>query len=83
MNMKPAKQVPVPVPSGPASTDTSGASGTPERQAVSPSGAARFAGPQTLDSRELLGNQTVVLIQHGDEVYRLQATRQGKLILTK
>jgi hemin uptake protein HemP len=80
MNMKPAKQVPVPVPSGPAST---GASGTPERQAVSPSGAARFAGPQTLDSRELLGNQTLVLIQHGDEVYRLQATRQGKLILTK
>ena len=41
------------------------------------------SGPQTLDSRELLGNQAMVLIQHLGEIYRLQTTRQGKLILTK
>jgi hemin uptake protein HemP len=40
-------------------------------------------GPQTLDSRELLGDQAMVLIQHQGEIYRLQTTRQGKLILTK
>ncbi|WP_298599159.1 hemin uptake protein HemP [uncultured Limnohabitans sp.] len=40
-------------------------------------------GPQTLDSRELLGDQAMVLIQHLGEIYRLQTTRQGKLILTK
>jgi hemin uptake protein HemP len=40
-------------------------------------------GPQTLDSHELLGNQAMVLIQHQGEIYRLQTTRQGKLILTK
>lgn len=39
--------------------------------------------PHTLNSRQLLGDQSVVHIQHGDEVYRLQTTRQGKLILTK
>ena len=40
-------------------------------------------GPQTLDSRELLGDQAMVLIEHQGEIYRLQTTRQGKLILTK
>ena len=40
-------------------------------------------GPQTLDSHELLGDQAMVLIQHQGEIYRLQTTRQGKLILTK
>ena len=39
--------------------------------------------PRRLDSRDLLGGQTVVLIDHGGETYRLQATRLGKLILTK
>jgi hemin uptake protein HemP len=43
----------------------------------------KSTGPQTLDSRELLGDQTTVLIQHLGEIYRLQTTRQGKLILTK
>ncbi len=41
------------------------------------------AAPRTLDSQELLQGQALVLIRHQGEVYRLQTTRQGKLILTK
>ncbi|MDP3824579.1 MAG: hemin uptake protein HemP [Burkholderiales bacterium] len=36
-----------------------------------------------LDSRELLRGARLVEISHNGEVYRLQATRLGKLILTK
>ncbi|MCC7096162.1 MAG: hemin uptake protein HemP [Thermomonas sp.] len=36
-----------------------------------------------LDSTQLLRGQCEVLIQHGNEVYRLRHTRNGKLILTK
>jgi hemin uptake protein HemP len=36
-----------------------------------------------LDSGELLRGQRVVEITHNGELYRLQATRLGKLILTK
>lgn len=39
--------------------------------------------PRTLDSRDVLGDQTLVLIEHLGATYRLQSTRQGKLILTK
>lgn len=39
--------------------------------------------PRTVDSRELLGDQVMVQIRHMGEIYRLQTTRQGKLILTK
>lgn len=39
--------------------------------------------PKTVDSQALLGGGTVLLIQHQGETYRLQTTRQGKLILTK
>jgi hemin uptake protein HemP len=46
----------------------------PEDQAV--------ARPQ-LNSQELLQGHRMVEIRHNDEVYRLQATRLGKLILTK
>jgi hemin uptake protein HemP len=38
---------------------------------------------RTLDSQELLGRQGVLYIRHQGEVYRLQTTRFGKLILTK
>jgi hemin uptake protein HemP len=34
-------------------------------------------------SEELLGNKTEVQILHGNEIYRLRRTRQGKLILYK
>ncbi len=36
-----------------------------------------------LDSRALLQGGKAVTIRHNGEAYRLQATRQGKLILTK
>ena len=40
-------------------------------------------GPRTISSRYILGNDKVVIIQHEDEMYRLQRTTAGKLILTK
>jgi hemin uptake protein HemP len=36
-----------------------------------------------LNSRDLLGDDQEVLIQNGDEIYRLRRTRAGKLILYK
>jgi hemin uptake protein HemP len=36
-----------------------------------------------VDSEALLNGQSLLLIRHFGEVYRLQITRQGKLILTK
>mgnify|MGYP000435025514 CR=1 len=36
-----------------------------------------------LESQDLLGSQGVLYIRHQGEVYRLQTTRFGKLILTK
>ena len=41
------------------------------------------ARPAPLDSHELLQGRRSVEISHNGEVYRLQATRLGKLILTK
>ncbi len=39
--------------------------------------------PHLLDSQDLLRGQNAVAIAHNGSLYRLQATRQGKLILTK
>jgi hemin uptake protein HemP len=39
--------------------------------------------PRTILSRELLGNDRLVIIRHELEDYRLQVTATGKLILTK
>jgi len=39
--------------------------------------------PQPLPSEHLLQGRRLVEIAHNGEVYRLQATRLGKLILTK
>lgn len=44
---------------------------------------ANTAGGPSLDSQALLQGGRAVSIRHNGEVYRLQATRQGKLILTK
>jgi hemin uptake protein HemP len=51
---------------------------TPSLQAP---GVTQAAGP--LDSAKLLGGARSVEITHNGAVYRLQATRLGKLILTK
>jgi hemin uptake protein HemP len=39
--------------------------------------------PRMISSRELLGNDRVVIIRHDTDEYRLQLTAAGKLILTK
>ena len=39
--------------------------------------------PRMVDSQTLLNGDKVLLIRHLGEIYRLQTTRQGKLILTK
>ena len=39
--------------------------------------------PQLLDSQDLLRGNKAVTIQHNGSIYRLQATKLGKLILTK
>ncbi len=39
--------------------------------------------PPALPSSALLRGNSAVLIEHNGQHYRLQATRQGKLILTK
>ena len=41
------------------------------------------ARPPLLESSELLQGHRAVEIHHNGELYRLQATRTGKLILTK
>jgi hemin uptake protein HemP len=60
---------------------------SPSSPALSPSAAPRAAAAGAanvvLDSEALFAGQQTVLIRHQGEVYRLQKTRQGKLILTK
>ncbi len=43
----------------------------------------REGAAMVLDSGALFAGQQTVLIRHQGELYRLQKTRQGKLILTK
>lgn len=43
----------------------------------------RPGAPREIGSEELLGNSRSVRIRHGGEVYTLQRTSNGKLILTK
>ena len=39
--------------------------------------------PRAVNSRDLLGGERLLLIKHEEELYRLQLTAAGKLILTK
>ena len=39
--------------------------------------------PRTIDVRSLLGNDQLVMIEHGESRYVLRMTRNNKLILTK
>ena len=41
------------------------------------------ASRQRVDSRELLHGEREIIIQHGDQEYRLRHTQNDKLILTK
>ncbi len=51
--------------------------------AAAPSTVVGAGASVVLDSEALFAGQQTVLIRHQGEVYRLQKTRQGKLILTK
>jgi hemin uptake protein HemP len=56
----------------------------PHPKETAPIGEAHAPGaPHQIDSQDLLRGQTAVAIAHNGSLYRLQATRQGKLILTK
>lgn len=44
---------------------------------------AMSASRQRIDSRELLQGERELIIQHGDQEYRLRHTQNDKLILTK
>lgn len=58
---------------------------TPEPMPQAPALATAHDGHPVpvLPSSELLRGQRVVAIDHNGSLYRLQTTRQGKLILTK
>jgi len=51
--------------------------------AASPAPPAGARAQPAIDSAELLRGGKAIAISHNGEVYRLQTTRQGKLILTK
>ena len=64
--------------------DADGKRGLPLAQAsLQAALGARLRASETLDSAELLQGRRFVQIHHNGETYRLQATRLGKLILTK
>ncbi|MDP3701486.1 MAG: hemin uptake protein HemP [Hylemonella sp.] len=55
----------------------------PVDRATNRAAAERTLPHEALDSAALLQGGKAVTIHHKGELYRLQATRQGKLILTK
>ncbi|MGV0960050.1 MAG: hemin uptake protein HemP [Limnohabitans sp.] len=63
----------------PGLTRAPGAAGA----ADAPAASRPAQGPRTVESSDLLAGQSSLLIHHLGEIYRLQTTRQGKLILTK
>lgn len=50
---------------------------------ASPGRARAIDLPPTVCSRALMQGRHLIHIEHNGAIYRLQATRQGKLILTK
>ena len=50
---------------------------------IAPHDPAKPPKPRTIDSQALFGPAQQVWITHQGETYKLQITRQGKLILTK
>lgn len=60
--------------------DTTAPPARPTRSSVA---SPALASSQPWPSEQLLRGNKVVEIHHNGEIYRLQSTRQGKLILTK
>lgn len=50
---------------------------------ATPAAASATGATPVLSSQSVLQGRTQVVIEHNGSVYRLQTTRQGKLILTK
>lgn len=48
-----------------------------------PRGVTQKRQEDCLDSQAIFGTRAEILIQHGDQIYRLRKTRHGKLILNK
>ena len=67
-------------PRGDARAPASARAGHPASPSPAPD---HRAAPRHLESEALFGSDDVVFIRHAGEVYRLQRTRLGKLILTK
>lgn len=61
---------------------TSTSSGVDSSQ-TSTTASANVSGANALDSGAILQGQKSICIQHNGSIYRLQATKLGKLILTK
>ncbi len=55
----------------------------PKKADAQPQTPKAAASLRTIDSQALFGEAKQVLIVHQGETYKLQITRQGKLILTK
>jgi hemin uptake protein HemP len=55
----------------------------PQTAAIAPTPRAGADARDSWRSEDLLGDKTEVQILHGNEIYRLRRTRQGKLILYK
>ncbi|MBI2744074.1 MAG: hemin uptake protein HemP [Burkholderiales bacterium] len=66
-----------------AAMNTAPPSLAPAGQGMDRATTARRPPDAPLDSATLLQGGKAVTIHHNGELYRLQATRQGKLILTK
>lgn len=69
--------------SSPASLKVSASASLAGSPLISASAAALPLDNGCLDSDEILRGQKTVEIRHNGSTYRLQATRLGKLILTK
>jgi len=55
----------------------------PERQSHSPQSRATPNNERVISVRRLLGENGRARLEHRGEIYQLQITRNGKLILTK
>jgi hemin uptake protein HemP len=62
---------------------TSDACETTATTGTAPTAGTTAPTPPVFDSREVLRGHQAVGITHNGALYRLQTTRQGKLILTK
>ncbi|MEZ5705816.1 MAG: hemin uptake protein HemP [Burkholderiaceae bacterium] len=56
---------------------------TSRQTSAAPATATKASTPQPIPSEDVLRGQSAVEIEHNGQRYRLQTTRQGKLILTK